>query len=1050
MDGRAVSRRALHGACRPAAASRGAPAPAARPRLALGLLAAALLASAGAARALDPVPAPTTSPPRVSAVELVLPPGEAPAAAAELLSVAPGDRLSPRALRTAVQRLYQTGRYRNVILRTRPTPGPGGEAGEWVELTVEALPQRRIGRLQIRSLGHAVLPDDGLRAAARLNPGDPLDDAELTAATDRVRAALARRGYQAARVTATVKGDTGAVVELSVEAGEPTRVQAVRLEGDAAPAAAALAGLATRPGAVLDQDQLVEDARVLRSALHAAGYRRARIGTPAAREGPDGVEVVFPVTAGPRIQLLFQGNATLPAALLEKQMGLEPDQPLDATALDAALERLQAGYRARGFAAARLEVQEQPRGKDLLVRIRVVEGARYRVTAIHFEGAEAHPEPRLRERLLALLAEDQGKRETPEADLARQQGASLPEVAVRPGLPPVLAAGDFYEETSWDRAVERMVEDDRAEGYLEAAFLGTSVELDAVRRTVEVRVRLREGPRTWVEAVEFEGNQVLTTEELAGLARLAPADPLVYVRVEETRSAVLRRYATRGRVFARVEIREQLDVERHSARLRYRIDEGPEVHVGRVLVSGNRRTREDLIRRNVRLREGELYDPEAAARSQTALLDLGVFRSVAVRLQDPDVPQETKDVVVELGERPYATLTQAIGFSIANGPRVMLEYVRPNLMGRALELSLRGKVNYPTNAFGLRPDLASARPGDRVEGQLDAGVRTARLDFLPVPATARLNLIGEVVHRPAYDLRRVSAVTGLDAGLTSRATFSLQYELEVDIIGRTGAVGHLTQVDLERLRFDEGTTTLQAFRPTFALDYRDNSTHPERGWFASGTAEYSHSLGVSGSRVLGLLPGSDIHSNLVKLSGLLSGYVPLGGHTVLALSARAGQVFPLDPRSRTIVPRRFFMGGASSLRGFGEEQLIQEDVRAQLAREGRLCATSPTGAGCTERGRRIADGNTPVSEGGEAFLLGKAELRLPVAGRLELGLFVDAGNLWLDPKRIDPRDLRPCAGVGVRFVTPIGPAALDLGFNLDRDDQINETVFAPHFTIGLF
>ncbi len=148
-------------------------------------------------------------------------------------------------------------------------------------------------------------------------------------------------------------------------------------------------------------------------------------------------------------------------------------------------------------------------------------------------------------------------------------------------------------------------------------------------------------------------------------------------------------------------------------------------------------------------------------------------------------------------------------------------------------------------------------------------------------------------------------------------------------------MGPLTQVDLERLRFDEGTTTLHAVRPSFALDYRDNSTHPERGWFMSRVGRVRPLAGRPGrSKVLGVFPGSDIHSNLVKLSGLLSGYLPLGGHAVLALSARAGQVFPLDSRSRTIVPRRFFLGGASTLRGFGEEQLIQADVRPQLARRG--------------------------------------------------------------------------------------------------------------------
>jgi outer membrane protein assembly factor BamA len=504
-------------------------------------------------------------------------------------------------------------------------------------------------------------------------------------------------------------------------------------------------------------------------------------------------------------------------------------------------------------------------------------------------------------------------------------------------------------------------------------------------------------------------------------------------------------------VFARVEAREQIDPGSHLATLRYLVDEGPEVHVGRVLVTGNRRTREDLVRRNVLLREGGLYDPDAAARSQSALLDTGVFRSVSLRLQDPELPQETKDVQVDLTERPYATLTQAVGFSIANGPRAMLEYARPNLLGRALAFTVLGKVNYPTNVFGLRPDLAERKPVDRIEGQLDAGLRTARFAGVPFAAEGRLNLIGEVVHRPAYNLRRVSGVTGIDAGVTSRTTFSLQYELEVDRIERTGAVGPLTEVDLERLRFDEGTTTLHAIRPSIALDFRDNATHPEKGVFATAALEYAHSLGGRGQGgFLGILPPSDIHTNMVKVSGLLSGYVPLGGHTVLALSARAGQVFPLDSSSRTIVPRRFFLGGASTLRGFGEEQLVEADVRDELAAEARQCASSPTGAGCTEAGRRIADGQLPVSEGGEAYLLGKAELRLPVAERLELGLFVDAGNLWLDPKHVNVRDLRPCAGVGLRFVTPIGPAALDLGFNLDRDARINEAVFAPHFTIGLF
>jgi outer membrane translocation and assembly module TamA len=161
-------------------------------------------------------------------------------------------------------------------------------------------------------------------------------------------------------------------------------------------------------------------------------------------------------------------------------------------------------------------------------------------------------------------------------------------------------------------------------------------------------------------------------------------------------------------------------------------------------------------------------------------------------------------------------------------------------------------------------------------------------------------------------------------------------------------------------------------------------------------------------------------------------------------------VVPLDDRSRTIIPKRFFLGGAGSIRGFAEEEMVPQDLRAGLAEEGRHCASSVSGAGCTTRGAELAAGHTVASEGGQAFLLLKGELRQALTGSLELGLFLDLGNLWLDPRKYRLVDLRPSVGFGLRFITPVGPAALDVGFNLEPDGRINERTFAPHFTIGLF
>jgi outer membrane protein assembly factor BamA len=161
-------------------------------------------------------------------------------------------------------------------------------------------------------------------------------------------------------------------------------------------------------------------------------------------------------------------------------------------------------------------------------------------------------------------------------------------------------------------------------------------------------------------------------------------------------------------------------------------------------------------------------------------------------------------------------------------------------------------------------------------------------------------------------------------------------------------------------------------------------------------------------------------------------------------------VLPLDRDSQTIGPKRFFLGGASTMRGYGEDELVPQDLRDAYLEQARACAGSLSGAACSEAARQLQGGRALVSEGGESFVLGKAELRVPVRGAAEVGLFTDVGNLWLDPRQATLRGARVNVGAGVRFVTPIGPAALDLGLNVAPDERLRERLWAPHFSIGLF
>lgn len=1026
------------------------------------LLAVASLAAAAVARAAPPVPAapppaaapaPAHPPPRVAEVALRLPPGEDLAAATALVAIEAGAPLSTQATRRTVQRLFQGGRFRNVTVRAYPAPPPPGGTGEWVRVVVEGLPVRHLAGVQVRLEGTgATVPE--VLAAAALAPGAAFDDGDLTAVEGRVKAALARRGYRAARVEASARGDREVAVELAVAPGEPVRVGAVRLSppGDAQ-LQGLVAGLRTRPGALLDEDVLAADVKRLQAELQAAGHRRARVSSPVVRIEGRTAAVELPVEAGPRMAFLFRGNADVPSEVLARELGFEEGLPVDLPAVNAAADRLVAFYRARGYAGARVEVQEVRLGGDLAVVFHVEEGVPYRLAEVAIDGLEFRDARTVRARLDALLDEEAAEPATLDADEGRAVLLSVPSVRPAPSPPPALLPHETLDDAAWDRAAERLVDEWRAQGFLETLYLGSSTRLDVRTRTARVTLRFREGPRTSVDAIAFEGNAAVSLPELARESRLTPGAPLEEEKVEATRNAILRIYLTRGFLYARVDAREQVDRDRHLAVIRFAIEEGPQVRVGRVLVNGDRHTREAIVRRALAVREGDVYSPDAINRSQAALLRLGVFQSVGLRVQDPEVPQATKDVAVDLSERPWATLSQGVGFSIAQGPRAFLEWGQPNLFGRALELTARGKVNYPLTYF--RPDLADKTPAERFEGRTDVGLRAPGVPFVPIPGSVRGDLIGEVLHRKAYDLRRGSGVAGVETAVTPHVAASLQYELEVDRISMTGAAQDAqaqTQADRANLKYPEGVTTLHAVRPAVTVDYRDNASYPHRGWLAAGSVELAHSLGTPGDRIaFGLLPGADIHTNLVKASATASTYFPVGS-TVLALSLRGGRVFPLDRTSTTIAPRRFFMGGANTMRGFNEEDMLPEDLRDALVRDAEQCRAAPGSANpaCTDASNRINGGLRPISMGGQAFVLGKAELRIPLRGNLEGGLFADVGNLWFDPHQVRFQDLRANVGFGLRFVTPIGPAALDVGFNVTPDERLNEALYAIHFTIGLF
>lgn len=979
--------------------------------------------------------------PVVESVSLEIPPGEDAVEARSMVAVKAGEPLSPRAVRRTVQLLYQTGRYANVVVRALPAPpGPGGQAR--VRVVVVAEQKRVVGSVRFKVTGVAVLSDLGLRAAAGLEEGEELTPGRLEAAEEGVRAVFQRRGYRQARVEATASGTPTAQVELAVVAGAPTRVAEVTAgPSTGLPEAELLAPLSTREGSGLDLQVLDQDLATVRKLLRQGGYYRARVGVPEISYEGETARVRIPVEAGPRILFRFAGNEAFDAAQLRDKLGFDVEIPLDEAQLEASADRLRLFLRHRGYTRAWVSFEEIPAGPDLVVLFHVDEGRPYRVEAVEFAGPTFHSQAWMREQLDRSLLE-MGK---PEPSGKR---AVMDQLALAGGTPPASPAfhpepfdpRDIYDDPVWSQAVGQLIEKLRDEGFLEAASDSSRASIDTKAGLIRVEIRIREGVRTLVESIAFEGNQRVPLPELARRAKLAPGDPLSLGKVEETRLALLDEYVKRGFVFAQVESSEEFTSDRALATVRYRLEEGPQVRIAGVVVAGNKRTRESLIRSAVLLEPGDVYLPARATASQAALLALGVFSSANLALSDPDVAEAEKYLMVDVEELAWQSVVVGAGFSIADGPRVALDYTLPNLFGRALEFATRLKVNYPLVI--LRPDLAGFTPAERIEGLLNFGLRYPRLFTLPFLA-ARADLIGEHRIRSSYDIWRGALAIGLDVIRFGVFSASLTYEVEADNVESRSA--YFSTFDIARAEeaqnlFPVGFTTLNALRPTVSLDLRDNSAHPRKGLLATATAEYAHNLG-----------GSQYHINYVKLFGTLSGYVPVGSAVVLALSARGGRVYALDPQSVTIAPKRFYLGGATTMRGYGEAEMIPQDSRDSAIAQTRRCATVVSGLGCSPQlADRLARGAMVPSEGAQAYVLFKAEVRIGLGSSLELGLFADVGNLWFDPTLVDLSQLRVSYGLGLRLLTPVGPAAFDVGFNVNPDPRINEPILAPHFTIGFF
>jgi outer membrane protein insertion porin family len=1016
-----------------------------------GIVAFALLTGALVARAQTPQEIPSansTTEPTVVQVRVVKEDGQVLSEAPTGLAIETGKPLDRRKVAESLRVLYRTGDYAD--LRAVITP-----VSEGVRLDFVA--QENLFFNQVRIQGLVAPPSDSSAAAVmQLGLGRTYRKATVSEGLERLREALHEEGLYLAEVSAEAvpHPETHQMdIIVHVKPGPRARVGAIQLKNNTEfRDGELLSRLKMKVGREITSARLQRGTDRIRKFLVKKGHLSARAAVHRGEydAAKNTISIDLDVTEGPQVQLTVSG-AKFSNGELKKLIPIYQEGAVDADLLEEGKRNLLERLERDGYFDAEVSYETDthevnPKGSgwhgaEEVITYTVERGVRHKLIGIEIKGNKYFDAGLLRSRLQvfggAFASRGRFSRRLVDSDAQSMRG--------------LYQANGFL-----DAKVEAQVEDNYKDK----------------EGDVFIHFKIQEGKQTRVASLSIEGIRAFKEEELLGVIGSTRGQPYSDFNVTTDRDNILALYfnegfpeasftATADRVPAdeasragsntngasakedgKKEEREPKPAieQAEAVRLVYRIQEGPQTRVRRILLSGYEHTRPGVIRREIHvkvqdpLREGEVVE------SQRRLYNLGVFNRVTIEPQNPNGTNSDKDIAVLVEEAKRYTVAYGGGFEVQRlasttnptaaqiqaAPRGILEVSKLNLTGRADSLS-----------FKVR--------GSTLQGRALLGYSVPNTfgdSHFSFQATAFAEKTRDI---NTFTAQRYEGAVQLTDQRTPLTTVLYRYAF------RQVRVSDLKILSDEVPLFNQPTLVSQ-FGVTWFRDSRDNPADASKGSFNS--ADFSDADTAFGSS-----------ASFLRFSFQNSTYYPIRRRFSFARALRFGVLVPYhdtvslsfpEPApgqcipgvatpgpTPTIIPlpERFFAGGGTSLRGFALNQAGPRDA-------------------CT---------GFPV--GGQAMLMLNQEfrfpMRLPFLGTsLGGAIFYDGGNVYSRLNRISfsatlpnptfgmqtfvlsgvPTTLPVCltncsnelnyfahtVGFGVRYKTPVGPIRVDLGYQLNR------------------
>jgi outer membrane protein insertion porin family len=952
---------------------------------------------------------------------------------AALIETRAGTPLSMREVRNTLLHLFNTGLFDDIAVSAEPSASS-------ITLVYRLTPARTIDKYIFR--GERGVSDDALHRVLTDRYGARPPVARVQDAPGALEAFYRDAGYINARVTSAVEAPSaavagGATLVVTAESGPRARIGKIDVRGSLIDTKETfLNRLDLKPGDEFDGIAFPKRVERVEQDMRNRGYYEAKV-VPLRVVRDEGrfVDLTFDVVPGSRVTLRFEGGG-IPSARQEELVPVRREGSIDEDLLEDSKRRIEdyLGRNGHWKAQVAYERKPTPAGLDLVFTIR--EGPVFHVADVQIAGNQAIT----RTDIDTTFTVKQG-------DLCVQQEIDARAIALREryrrlGFRAVKVEEELVPRSEPPKQLT-VPNQPRGPNQLRGPNQPrVPIKADARAAWVDMRITITEGPRTRVNSVSLAGSQAIDASVLRGVLTLKPGEPFFEPQIAADRTAIETEYLNRGFQAIQIEEVTTFSADGATADLAYTIREGVQQFIDHIVVVGNHRTDTATIERTLTIAQGKPLSLSELFESQRRLSALGLFRRV--RLTDVGEPGESRrDVIVTVEEAPTTTL--GYGAGLEAGRRIKSSGSTVSGPTEALEFAGRGFLEVGRrNLFGSNRSATvflrgSLRPRDEPNtSNSNFGVNEYRvLTTLRDPGVLGTTIDGQIAGyfeqaiRSSFNFRRRGIQAIGTKRLASRWTLSGSYSFNhTELFDEQ--IDPSEQLDIDRL-FPQ--VRLSVFSAAARRDTRDDVLDPTRGTVVGVDSD------LATRRV-----GSEV--GFVKGFGEVFWYrqVPAVRSAVFATGARMGlargfaRVTPrlnesgqvvigpdghavLDTVTDLPASERFFAGGDTTVRGFARDTL------------GDLPTLDSRG----------------FPQGGNALIILNAELRVPVWGDFGSVFFMDAGNVFSRVKEIDFTRLRPTAGFGVRYKSPVGPIRVDIGFKLDRQRFAigrREPLSEIHISIG--